>query len=39
MRMKADRQKLNPNNSSACNAVSLELKGKKLKNFILMAFG
>lgn len=38
MRMKADRQKLNPNHSSACNAVSLELKGKKLKIFIVMAF-
>lgn len=32
MRMKADRQKLNPNHSSACNAVSLETKGKKTKN-------
>lgn len=33
--MKADRQKLNPNNSSACNAVSLEIiEGKKKpKNF------
>lgn len=39
--MKADRQKLNPNNSSACNAVSLEIiEGKKnLKIFILMEFG
>lgn len=41
MRMKADRQKLNPNNSSACNAVSLEIieGGKNLKIFILMEFG
>lgn len=41
MRIKSYRQKLNPNNSSACNAVSLEIikgKEKKLKNFILMAF-
>lgn len=40
MRIKSYRQKLNPNNSSACNAVSLEInEGKKnLKIFILMAF-
>lgn len=32
--MKADRQKLNPNNSSACNAVSLEIiEGKKNLKF------
>lgn len=41
MRIKSDRQKLNPNNSSACNAVSLEIiEGEKnLKIFILMEFG
>lgn len=38
MRMNADRQKLNLSHFSACNAVSLELKEKKLKIFILMAF-
>lgn len=41
MRIKSYRQKLNPNNSSACNAVSLEIiEGEKnLKIFIFMEFG
>lgn len=33
MRMNADRQKLNLSHFSACNAVSLETKGEKTKNF------